>query len=145
VRHFAIFLAIAPSPSANLRRIARRIAKDTLFAKYVGQWHDGVTDISCPPGLKLLTAPSLSDPMRGLDTLQGDLLCWRALLCPFNKYVGQWHDGVTDISRPPGLKLLTARSLSDPMRGLDTLQGDLLCWRALLCLPWPLGQGALKV
>jgi len=85
VRHFAIFLAIAPSPSPNLHRIARRIAKDTRFAKYVGQWHDGVTDVSCPPGLKLSTAPSLSDPMRGLDTLQGDLLCWRALLCPFKR------------------------------------------------------------
>jgi len=34
VRHFVMFLASAPSPSPNLHRIARRIAKDTLFATY---------------------------------------------------------------------------------------------------------------
>jgi len=85
VGHFAIFLAIAPSPSPNLHRIARRIATDTLFAIYVGQWHDGVTDVSSTR-IKLSTAPSFSDPMRGLDTLQGDLLCWRALLCPFKRH-----------------------------------------------------------
>jgi len=85
VRHFAIFLAIAPSPSPNLHRIARKIAKDTLFAIYVGQWHDRVTGVSCPPVLKLSTVPSLRDPKRGLDTLQGDILCWRALLCPFRR------------------------------------------------------------
>jgi len=38
VRHFAVFFAIALSPSPNLHMMARRIAKSTLFVKYVDQW-----------------------------------------------------------------------------------------------------------
>jgi len=44
----------------------------------------------------------------------------------FAKHVVQRYDAMEYISRPPGLELSTAASLSDPMLGLDTWHGELL-------------------
>jgi len=56
--------------------------------------------------------------MRGLDTLQGDLLCWRALLCPFrrpgpSKWVMGLHLWIWRTNRPIEMRCAIAKTCGE--------------------------------